>query len=87
MGLEMIWLALGAILIIGILMATNNLRRALVLMIKAAVGGAAIWGINFLLSYFGLNFAVPGINPLTVSVVAFLGVPGIVTIYGLNYFL
>ena len=85
--MEMIWLALGAILLIGILMATHNLRRVLTIMIRAAAGGFAIWGINFLLGYFGLNFLTLGINPLTVGIVAFLGMPGIVTVYGLNYLL
>jgi len=87
MDFNMIWLAIVAILLMGILMATNSLRRVLTFITRGASGGFAIWGINFALDYFGLGFATPGINPLTIAIAAFLGLPGIITIYGLNYLL
>jgi inhibitor of the pro-sigma K processing machinery len=87
MDMDLIWLAIGAILLAGILMATHNMRKALTFLLRGIAGGFAIWGINFLLTYLGIAIATPGINLLTITIAAFLGLPGIITIYSLNYFM
>jgi len=81
----LIWVAIGVLLSVGILIATNKLGKAMNIAAKGAVGGAAIWGINAGVAAMGATVALPGVNLLTVALVAFLGAPGMVMIYGLNF--
>ena len=77
-------LAIGALMLVGFLIINNKLRRGLAFVMRAALGVAAVAAINFALGGF-----VPavGINLLTIAVVAFLGIPGIIMLYGLSFFM
>ena len=82
-----IWGAIGVLVAVAILVITGKLRVALQIAGRAVVGIVAILGINWLVGFFGLYAALPGINLLTIAAVGFLGLPGLVTIYGLGLFM
>lgn len=52
------------------------------LIINGLVGGAILWVINLIGSYFGFNVAL---NPVTALVVGFLGIPGVILLFALKY--
>ena len=79
-----IWMAIGVLAVFGIVMVNSKMRRVAVFGARAAVGVAVIAAVNFLLGGFGIYLAV-GINVLTMAVAAFLGIPGIVMLYGLTF--
>ena len=81
-----IWAAIGILVVFGILVVNNKMRRVAVYGARAAVGMAAVWCINFVLAGFGLAATV-GINLLTMAVAAFLGIPGVLMLYGLTFIL
>ncbi|MCL2575584.1 MAG: pro-sigmaK processing inhibitor BofA family protein [Defluviitaleaceae bacterium] len=78
--------AIGILLAIGILVITGRFRKAINIILRGVLGIAAIFGINWGLTAMGIYIATPGINALTVSTIAFLGLPGLVSIYGLAFF-
>ena len=53
------------------------------LLFNAAVGGVLLWLVNLIGHQFGLS--VP-INPITALIAGFLGVPGVVLVVALQYF-
>lgn len=78
--------AIAVLVIVGILLATNRLRALGTFAIKGVVGTFAIWGANYAAAFLGLGIALPGLNFLTIGLVAFLGLPGFIMIYGMNFF-
>ena len=80
-----IWAAIGILVVVGIMVVNNRLRRAAVFGMHAAVGVAGIVGMNIAMG--GLGLAAVGINVLTLAVAAFLGIPGILMLYGLTFLL
>ena len=85
-GQFVIWVAIGILVLLGIMVINNKMRRVAMFCARAVIGIAGIAAINFALSGFGLTAAV-GINILTMAVAAFLGIPGIVMLYGLTFIL
>ena len=83
-GQTIIWIAIGTMIIVGLLMASNKMRRGVGFIARAVLGVAAVVAINLALGGVGLAI---GINALTIAVVAFLGIPGIVMLYGLGFFM
>ena len=81
-----ILLIIAAAAMVGILFATNRKRAAAGLAAKGVLGGAAIWGINYAVAFLGFAIVLPGLNLLTIALVAFLGLPGLVMIYGVGFF-
>lgn len=79
-----IWVAIGVLILLGILVVNNKMRRVALFVVRASLGVVAVVAINFALGGFGLAV---GINILTVATVAFLGIPGIITLYGLAFIL
>ena len=77
-----VWLAIGVLILAGVLIVAGRLGRLLSLGIKGVVAGVAIWGINLLMGLAGVGLALPGVNFLTIAIVAVLGLPGLLTIYG-----
>jgi len=69
---------------LGALIANNKARRGAAFVLRSLLGIAAVWGINFALG--GIGFAV-GINAVTIAIITFLGIPGIVMLYGLGFFI
>lgn len=82
-----VWVAIGALVVFGVLVVSNRLRRVLAVAARGAACTAAIWGINFLVGLLGLGIGLPGINFLTMGIVAILGIPGLLMLYGVNLFL
>ena len=60
------------------------LKIIMKLIYNAFVGGLLLWLVNLVGTYFG--FGVP-INPITALVAGFLGVPGVLLVMALKYFL
>lgn len=81
-----IWVSIGILVIFGIMVVNNKMRRVATFGARAAVGVACIAAINFVLTGFGLAAAV-GINVMTMAVAAVLGIPGVMMLYGLTFIL
>lgn len=79
--------AIGILVVIGVLVASNRLRAVTTVLARGVAGGVAIWGINALFGFFSLDIAAPGLNLLTVGSVALFGLPGMAMVYGLNFFM
>ena len=62
----------------------DGLGRLVLFVIRTALGIGAIFAINSAFGGFGL---LVGINLLTVATAAFLGIPGIIMLYGLAFIL
>lgn len=60
------------------------LRLVIRLLFNAAVGGLLLWIANLLGRYIGVS--VP-INPITALLAGFLGVPGVVLVVAIQYFI
>jgi len=85
-GQLIIWLAIGILLVFGIMVVNSRMRRVAVFGGRAILGAIGIAAINLALGGLGLALGV-GVNLMTVAVVAFLGLPGIVMLYGLTFIL
>ena len=81
-----IWAAIGILVVFGIMVVNNKMRRVAVFGGRAIVGAIGIVAVNFVLGGFGLAAAV-GVNIMTLAVAAFLGIPGIAMLYGLTFIL
>jgi len=81
-----IWAAIGILVVLGILVVNNKMRRVAAFGARAVVGTACIVAVNFVLGGFGMAAAV-GVNVMTMGIAAFLGIPGVVMLYGLTFIL
>lgn len=81
-GQMMIWIAIGALFLVGFLLVSNKLRKGLGFVMRAAISTVAVVVINFALGGFGIAV---GINVVTLTIAAFLGLPGVVMLYGLSF--
>jgi len=79
-----IWGAIVVLVLLGIAVTSNKMRRGLAFAARAVLGVAAVLAINFVFGGMGL---LVGINVLTIAVVAVLGIPGIIMLYGLGFFM
>lgn len=72
----------GIILIylIGRLMLVP-IKFLLKLIYNGLIGGAMLWGVNYIGAYFGFTMAI---NPITALVAGFLGVPGVVLLIAMK---
>jgi inhibitor of the pro-sigma K processing machinery len=60
------------------------LRLVVRLLFNAAVGGILLWLANLLGRYIGISIPI---NPITALLAGFLGVPGVVLVVAVQYFL
>lgn len=75
--------AFGLLLIYAVTrMLYTPLRWALTLLINGLLGGAALWVLNWIGGLFG--FSLP-LNPATALIVGVLGIPGLVLVLLLKY--
>jgi hypothetical protein len=81
----MIYTMLAGLALAGISIVFGKLFKSVVcFLFKSAVGIAAIFVMDFLLSPFGLAV---GLNMFTVAFVGILGIPGFVTLYVVTWLL
>ena len=80
----LIWGSIAVFVLLAIAVTSQKMRRLMGFLVRGAAGAAAMLVINFALGGFG--FAV-GINIMTVAIAAFLGIPGIIMLYGLGFFM
>ncbi len=78
-----IFLAIGAVYIIGLLLVLP-IKIIVRLVINGIIGAVALFAINIFGRFIGLTI---GINPITALVAGFLGIPGIILLMLLQYFL
>lgn len=78
-----IFLAIGAVYIIGVLLVLP-IKIVVRLVLNGIVGAVALFAINIFSGFTGLAI---GINPITALVAGFLGIPGIILLVFLQYFL
>ena len=78
-----IFLAIGAVYIIGVLLVLP-IKIVVKLVINGIVGAIALFVINIFGGFIGLTI---GINPITALIAGFLGIPGIILLIFLQYFL
>jgi len=83
-GQFVIWVAIGILVVLGILVVNNKMRRVATFGIHAVLSIAAVFAVNLTMGGFGLAV---GINALTMAIVAILGIPGVVMLYGLAFIL
>lgn len=53
--------------------------------LRIVVGTLIIYFTNQILHRYGLNFSV-ALNPLSILVSGFLGLPGVAVLYGINFY-
>ncbi len=70
------------ILFIGICIVKGRIDRIVDFALRAIIGVAAIYLLNFLLGLIDSNVVV-GVNGVTVLVNGILGLPGLIMLYGL----
>lgn len=78
-----IFLAIGAVYIIGVLLVLP-IKIVVRLVMNGIIGAVALFAINIFSGFTGLTI---GINPITALVAGFLGIPGIILLVFLQYFL
>jgi len=54
--------------------------------LRMVLGTIIIYFANSVLNHYGINISVV-INPISILVSGFLGIPGIAVLYGINYFI
>jgi len=79
-----IWIAIGILVVLGILVINNKMRRVAAFGVHAVLSMAAVFAINLTMGGFGLAV---GINALTMGIAAILGIPGVIMLYGLTFIL
>jgi len=79
-----IWIAIAAMVLLGILVVNNKARRGLAFAARALLGIAAVFAINTAFAGFGFAVSI-GINFLTIAVIALLGLPGIAMLYSIGF--
>lgn len=60
------------------------LRLVIKLLFNAAVGGLLLWFANLLGRYIGVSIPI---NPITALLAGFLGIPGVVLVVAVQYFI
>lgn len=60
------------------------LRFLVRLLFNAAVGGILLWVANLLGRYLGVSIPI---NPITALLAGFLGIPGVVLVVAIQYFI
>ncbi|SHJ40111.1 pro-sigmaK processing inhibitor BofA family protein [Lutispora thermophila] len=78
-----VFLAIGAIYIIGMLLVMP-IRIIIKFIINGIIGAVILFFLNVFGGFIGINIAI---NPITALVAGFLGVPGVLLILFLQYFL
>ncbi|MBQ6888018.1 MAG: pro-sigmaK processing inhibitor BofA family protein [Lachnospiraceae bacterium] len=54
--------------------------------LRMVLGTIIIYFANSVLNHYGINISV-AVNPISILVSGFLGIPGIAVLYGINYFI
>jgi len=80
----MVWIAGGLGILIIIMLFDSKIREGLKYVGRAVLGIGAVFLLNMALVSFGISV---GINLFTIAVTTFLGIPGIIMLYGLQIFI
>ena len=73
----------GIVLLIGAM--GKKVEWLVNFILRAVIGTIGIYFLNYLLAVQNISVSV-GINPLTVLTSGFLGFPGLIVLYGINFF-
>lgn len=58
------------------------LRLLLLFLVNSTLGGAVLWGLNWLGGFVGFHI---GLNPVTAAVTGLFGLPGLALLVALKY--
>lgn len=72
-------------IVLAIVFFKNKMEILLNFVLRAVVGITGLYFMNLFLTGQGL-FMTVGINPITVSAVGVLGLPGFVMLYGISFY-
>ncbi|HHY78608.1 MAG TPA: pro-sigmaK processing inhibitor BofA [Clostridiales bacterium] len=78
-----VFLAIGAIYVIGMLLVVP-IRIVIKFIINGIIGAVILFFLNIFGSFIGITIAI---NPITALIAGFLGVPGVLLLLFLQYFL
>lgn len=78
-----VFLAIGAIYIIGMLLVVP-IRIVIKFIINGIIGAVALFFLNIFGKFIGITIAI---NPVTALTAGFLGIPGVLLLLFLQYFL
>ena len=78
-----VFLAIGAIYIIGMLLVVP-IRIGIKFIINGIIGAVALFFLNMFGKFIGITIAI---NPVTALTAGFLGIPGVLLLLFLQYFL
>lgn len=78
-----VFLAIGAIYIIGMLLVVP-IRIVIKFIINGIIGAVALFFLNMFGKFIGITIAI---NPVTALTAGFLGIPGVLLLLFLQYFL
>ena len=78
-----VFLAIGAIYLIGMLLVIP-IKIVIKFIINGIVGAVVLFFLNIFGGFIGVSIAI---NPITALVAGFLGIPGVLLLLFLQYFL
>jgi inhibitor of the pro-sigma K processing machinery len=78
-----VFIAIGAIYIVGMLLVLP-IRIIIKFIVNGLIGAFLLFIINIFGNIFGITVAI---NPVTALIAGFLGIPGVVLLLFLQYFL
>ena len=78
-----VFLAIGAIYIIGMLLVVP-IKIVIKFIINGIIGAVALFFLNMFGKFIGITIAI---NPVTALTAGFLGIPGVLLLLFLQYFL
>lgn len=70
----------GVTALVGTILCARRLEFLFRFLVRACVGCVLIYGMNLLLEQWGYDTVV-GLNPVTLTCSAFLGIPGVILLY------
>lgn len=78
-----VFLAIGAIYIIGMLLVVP-IKIVIKFIINGIIGAVVLFFLNIFGGFIGITIAI---NPITALIAGFLGIPGVLLLLFLQYFL
>lgn len=78
---------IGMLFIVVFIVAVRRKTECIInFVFRMILGTIIIYFTNSILNYYGIKVSVV-INPISILISGFLGIPGITVLYGINYFI
>ena len=79
-----VWMMIAGLAFVMLVFFLKPIKHLTKFLISGVLGGIGMYAVNILLAPIGLGV---GINLLTLFIVAVLGLPGFILLYGISWFL